>query len=140
MAGVAKKRPTPVETPRFAVRAPDVSIEEVRTASQREEFARFPIDHYAGDENFVPPIVAERRDFIDTSVNPFFQHARGAFFLARRHGKVVGRIAAVNDARYNHFHDTDVGFFGMFESQNDPGIAAGLFEAAGKWIRGTGPT
>lgn len=139
MPGVAKKRPTPVETPRFAVRAPDVSIEEVLNASQREEFARFPIDHYTGDENFVPPIVAERRDFIDVTVNPFFQHARGAFFLARRHGKVVGRIAAVNDARYNHFHDTDVGFFGMFETQNDPGIAAALFEAAGKWIRSTGP-
>ena len=125
--------------PRYAVRAPDVTIEEVVNPHQRDEFSRFPLDLYAGDNKFVPPIVAERREFIDQSINPFFQHARGAFFLARRNGKVVGRIAAVNDSRYNDFHDSDIGFFGMFESLNDPGIAAALFETAARWVRLSGP-
>jgi GNAT superfamily N-acetyltransferase len=51
---------------------------------------------------------------------------------------VVGRIAAVVDERYNRFHGTSDGMVGLFESQNDPGLAAVLFEAALDWVRGHG--
>lgn len=119
-------------------RAPDVSIEQVTSPQARDEFIRFPLKHYAGDENFVAPIVAERRDFIDAGVNPFFRQAKAAFFLARRGGLVVGRIAACVDSRYNRFHDTADGVVGLFESENDPGLAAALFESAGDWLRRQG--
>lgn len=128
----------PPEAPRFAARSPDVSVEQVETQAGRDEFIRFQLEHYAGDEHFVPPIVAERRDFLDPKVNPFFEHARVAYFLARRNGKVVGRVAACVDSRYNHFHDTLDGFVGFFESQNDPGLAAALFEAALAWLKRQG--
>lgn len=124
--------------PAFAVRASDVTVEEVAGGRAKDEFIRFQLDHYAGDEHFVPPIVAERRDFLDPKENPFFEQARAAFFLARRHGKVVGRIAAVIDNRYNRFHGTHDGFVGLFESQNDPGLAAALFEAALGWLKREG--
>lgn len=126
------------EAPRFAARAPGVSVEQVDGPAGRDEFVRFQLEHYAGDDNFVPPIVAERRDFIDPAINPFFREARAAYFLARRGGKTVGRIAACVDARYNRFHDTLDGFVGLFESQNDPGLAAALFEAATDWLRKQG--
>jgi GNAT superfamily N-acetyltransferase len=125
---------TPVETPRFAARANDVVVEEVTTTRARDEFIRFQLDHYAGDPNFVPPIVAERRDFLDPRTNPFFEQARIATFVARRHGRVVGRIAAVIDERYNRFHGTSDGVVGLFESQNDPGLASALFSAACGWL------
>jgi GNAT superfamily N-acetyltransferase len=127
-----------VEQPRFAVRATDVQIEAVESRRGRDEFITFQLEHYEGDENFVPPIVAERRDFINTRVNPFFAQAEGAFFLARRKGRVVGRIAAAVDARYNRFHGTSDGVIGLFESQNDPGLAAALFEAALAWVKSRG--
>lgn len=129
---------TPLPIARFAVRAPDVQVEEVAGGRAKDEFIRFQLDHYAGDEHFVPPIVAERREFLDPKQNPFFEEAKAAFFLARRHGKVVGRIAAVIDARYNRFHGTQDGFVGLFESQNDPGLAAALFEAALAWLKREG--
>jgi hypothetical protein len=112
-----------------------VLVEEVTTAQGRDEFVRFQLEHYAGDGNFVPPIVAERREFLDVRVNPFFAQAEGAFFVARRRGKVVGRIAAVVDARYNRFHGSSDGMVGLFESQNDPGLAAALFENAVAWLK-----
>ena len=136
-----RARPSPplhLPPPRFAVRAPGVSVEEVAGARAMDEFIRFPMDHYAGDENFVPPIVAERREFLDPKQNPFFKEARVAYFLARRQGRVVGRIAAVMDERYNRFHGTHDGFVGFFESQNDPGLAAALFEAALGWLKRQG--
>lgn len=128
----------PVPVPRFAVRAPGVTVEEVAGGRAKDEFLRFQLDHYAGDEAFVPPIIAERREFLDPKVNPFFSRARAAFFLARRSGKVVGRIAAIVDDRYNEFHGTHDGFVGFFESQNDPGLAAALFEAACGWLKRQG--
>jgi GNAT superfamily N-acetyltransferase len=115
-------------------------VEEVAGGRARDEFVRFQLEHYQGDPLFVPPIVAERREFIDPAANPFFQSARASTFLARRAGRVVGRIAAVVDERYNRFHGTRDGFVGMFESQNDPGLAAALFEAATQWLRRQGLT
>ncbi|MBX5481496.1 MAG: GNAT family N-acetyltransferase [Myxococcaceae bacterium] len=124
---------------RHAVKpAADVDIAPVRTTSERDAFVRFQLDHYRDDPNFVPPIVAERRDFVDPAKNPFLEHASLQLFLARRNGKIVGRIAAIDDPHYNQFHNTEVGFFGMFESVNEPGVAAALFDAAAEWVRSRG--
>lgn len=138
MARRAQLVTPPVPPPQHAVAAADVTVEEVSGSAGRDAFVRFQLEHYAGDTNFVPPIVAERRDFIDPKVNPFFGQARAAFFLAKRRGRTVGRIAAVVDSRYNRFHDSRDGFFGLFESQNDPGVAAALFERATEWVRRAG--
>lgn len=116
----------------------DLVVTPVRTTRERDEFVRFQIDHYRGDPNFVPPIVAERRDFVDPKKNPFFSHAQAQLFLARRDGQTVGRIAAINDPNYNQFHDTLVGFFGMFEAVDDPKVAGALLDAAADWVKTRG--
>jgi GNAT superfamily N-acetyltransferase len=117
-----------------------VVIEECTSQALRDEFVRLPLVHYANDPVFVQPIMAERRDFIDASSNPFFESARAAFFIARRQGRVVGRIAACVDLRFNRFHGTRDGFVGLFESQNDPGLASALFQPACEWLRQAGMT
>lgn len=146
MADVAKKpgrrgRPSKAQrVPRFALVATDVVIEECTSQAQRDEFIRLPLAHYAGDPVFVQPIVAERRDFLDPRINPFFENARATYFLARRQGRVVGRIAACVDSRFNRFHGSRDGFLGLFESQNDPGLASALFQPACEWLRQQGMT
>lgn len=137
MRGHATQRPQP--PPPWAAPAADVTIEEVSDARGREVFVRFQQQHYGQDPNFVPSIIVERCEFLDPQVNPYFKGARAAYFLARRRGELVGRIAAVNDSRYNQFHGTDTGFFGFFECQNDPGTASALFRAAAEWVRRSGP-
>jgi hypothetical protein len=138
---VRRGRPSrAARVPRFAVAPSDVTIEACTSQALRDEFVRFLLTHYAGDEAFVQPIVAERRDFIDERINPFFETARATFLLARRGGRVVGRIAACVDTRYNRFHGTRDGFLGLFESQNDPGLAAALFQPACEWLRQAGMT
>ncbi|MFL5318839.1 MAG: N-acetyltransferase [Myxococcaceae bacterium] len=114
----------------------DVAISPVRTTADREAFIRFQLDLYKDDAHFVPPIVAERRDFLDATKNPFLEKAELELFLARRPGgQIVGRIAAVNDPSYNQFHNTDYVFFGMFDALNDPGVANALFDAVASWGR-----
>ncbi len=101
---------------------------------------RFQQALYSSDPNYVPPIAAERRDFLDRRHNPFFAHASAELFLARRNGEVVGRIAAVDDTAYNQFHNTQHGFFGMFDCIHDASVAAHLLDAASTWVRARGMT
>jgi GNAT superfamily N-acetyltransferase len=115
-----------------------VKIIPVRSSAERERFITFQLELYRGDPLYVPPIIAERRDFLDAGKNPFLSHAELQLFLAERDGRTVGRIAVVNDPHYNQFHNTELGFFGMFESVNDPTVASALFDAAAAWIRGKG--
>jgi GNAT superfamily N-acetyltransferase len=62
-------------------------------------------------------------------------------FLARRHGTVVGRIAAVINQAHDHYHHERAGFFGLFECLSDAQAAAGaLLEAAASWTRERGAT
>ncbi|QRK06493.1 N-acetyltransferase [Archangium violaceum] len=116
----------------------DVEVTPVRTSADRTAFIRFVYSIYQGDPNFVPHLEMERRDFMDPRKHPFFEFGEVEFFLARRGKEVVGRIAAVNNPRYNEFHGSNVGFFGLFECVNDAGVARALFEAAASWLRAKG--
>lgn len=118
--------------------AADVTVEPVRTAKERDAFIEFQLKLYAQDPCFVAPIVAERRDFLDARKNPFLAHAELELFLARRHGEVVGRIAAISDPNWNQFHNTDNGFFGMFDAIDDVGVSAALFDTAAHWVKRKG--
>jgi GNAT superfamily N-acetyltransferase len=86
----------------------------------------------------VPPLVFERREFLDRSKNPFFEHAEAEYFLAERDGEVVGRITAHVDERWTQFQGGNDGMFGFFESENDPEVASALVDAAASWVRGRG--
>jgi GNAT superfamily N-acetyltransferase len=116
----------------------DVEVARVQSGPEKDEFIRFQWKVYDGDLHWVSPLLMERREFLDPAKNPFYDHADVALFVARRDGKVVGRIAAVEDRNFNAFHGTKTGYFGLYESVNDPGVAAALFKAAKDWARWRG--
>jgi GNAT superfamily N-acetyltransferase len=115
-----------------------IEITRVASNTDRDAFIKMPWKIYANDPVWVPPLVIERKEFLDREKHPFFEHGKAEFFLARRDGEIVGRIAASDDPKYNELHGSNVGCFGMFESIDDPEVANALFEAASKWLRGLG--
>ena len=58
--------------------------------------------------------------------NAFFKHGEAQLFLARRDGRVVGRISAQIDHAYNAFHGSRWGMFGFLECEDDPEAADAL--------------
>jgi hypothetical protein len=118
--------------------AKDVEVTLVTSGIEKDRFVRFPFEVYQDDPFWVPPLIMERHEFLDPTRNPFFRHAEVSLFLARREGKVVGRIAAVEDRNYNAFHGCKVAYFGLFECIDDPGVAASLVAAARNWARWRG--
>ncbi|HTP52191.1 MAG TPA: N-acetyltransferase [Anaeromyxobacteraceae bacterium] len=131
----------PVAVPRIAEvaqPAKDVEVSLVATGLEKDRFIRFQWEMYGNDPFWVPPLLMERHEFLDARKNPFYRHAEVALFLATRDGKVVGRIAAVEDRNYNAFHGSKVAYFGLFECIDDVGVAAALLAAARNWARWRG--
>ena len=75
------------------------------------------------------------RTLLTPGKNPFFQHAEAQYFLARANGRTVGRIAAIKNDAHTREHGDRVGFYGFFESIDDPRVARTLFDAAAGWLR-----
>jgi GNAT superfamily N-acetyltransferase len=88
---------------------------------------------------WVPPLRMMVRDLLDTKSNPFYRQADRMLFIARRNGKPLGRIAAIENRAHNSFHDDRVGFFGFFEAV-DLDVARALLQSAEDWLRARGLT
>ncbi len=111
-----------------------LEITPMRGRSDLMEFINLPFRLHAGTP-WIPPLKLERVAFLTRPLNPFFKHGEGAFFLARRDGRVVGRISAQFDRNFNDFHSNRWGFFGMLEFEDDQEVVDGLLEAAAGWLR-----
>jgi GNAT superfamily N-acetyltransferase len=118
----------------------NVTVKAAESASDRKEFIELPYRLHKGHPYWVPPLRSDVAHLLDPA-NPFFAHAEAQQFIARdASGKVVGRIVAVkNDAHTDRHHD-GVGFFGFFEAENDPSVAAALFDTARDWLKKRGFT
>lgn len=118
--------------------APSIEVSPVRGRRDREAFLRLPWRLYRGNPAWVPPLLAERRRFLDPRRNPFFRHSQAELFLVRRAGAVVGRIAAAHNRRHLETWGDGAGFFGFFECEDDAEAAGALLAAAGDWLRARG--
>ena len=113
---------------------------EVRNAhglGEIGEFIDLPFRLHAGTP-WIPSLKLERRAFLNRRLNPYFKHGEAEYFLARRNGRVVGRITAQIDFAYNQFHDSRTGMFGFLEFEDDPEALAALLDAAETWLRERG--
>jgi GNAT superfamily N-acetyltransferase len=86
----------------------------------------------------VPPLLFDRKRFLNRDRNPFFKHAEAEFFLAWRGQTPVERISAHIDRHFNEFQHHDWGMFGFFECENDPEAAQALLSSAEEWLRARG--
>lgn len=115
-----------------------VEIEPVQTKRQLKEFIHLPWKIYRDDKAWVPPLLQQERERLSAKHNPFFEHAKAQYFLARRSGEVVGRISAHIDHLHNQTHNEQTGFFGFFESVEDSAVTNALLETASQWLKNEG--
>jgi len=107
----------------------------VTSRAQTVEFIKMPRVIYANDPYWVQPLVLERKWHFDPQKNPFYEHAEVQLFLARRDGRNVGRISAHIDRNHNQQYGEQTGFFGWFESIEDPEVSGALLDTAADWLR-----
>jgi hypothetical protein len=115
-----------------------VEVAPVRSKKDLEEFIHLPWRIYAGNGNWVPPLLYTEKRRFDPKHNAFFKHADVRLLLARRGGQVAGRITAQVDSEHNKFHAERTGFFGFLECIDDPLVAKELLQSAEGWLREQG--
>ncbi len=110
-----------------------VDVEASR--ADRKAFIELPHRLYRKHPYWVPQPRLADKALMNRRKNPFFAHADAQHFLARRDGRVVGRIAAVENRRHNDTHEDRVGFFGFFDvEEGDQDAATALVDAARTWL------
>jgi hypothetical protein len=110
-----------------------VSIRPVRTRRELKRFVKLPFRLHRESEQWVPPLVFERMQFLDRKKNPWFEHGEAEYFLAERDGEAVGRITAHADSRWDSYQGGKDAMFGFFEAAEDPEVVRALFDAATGW-------
>ncbi len=118
----------------------EIEILEVVSKSDLRRFIKLPWKIYKGNSNWVPPLIIDQKAIFDARKNPFFDHSRARYFLARKEGEFVGRIAAIVNDNHNLVHNESAGFFGFFECVRDDSAARALFDAAAGYLKSEGMT
>jgi len=118
--------------------ASDIVVTPVDGKADLKAFIQLPVRLFSGHKGYIPHLNTERQEAFSPQKNPLFKHVDVQFFLARRAGKVVGRISAQIDHASLERYKDDTGHFGCLVAEDDPAIFAVLFKAAEDWLRAKG--
>ncbi|NWF50764.1 MAG: hypothetical protein HXY49_09505 [Ignavibacteriaceae bacterium] len=112
----------------------EIEISVVKSDKELMQFIKMQWSIYKDYKHWVPPLIMDRKKLLSKTKNPFFKHAEAEYFLAKKDGRIVGRIAAIKNNLHNSTHNDKVGFFGFFESINDQQVANMLLDSAKSWL------
>jgi hypothetical protein len=116
----------------------DILQVDLRKRKQVQAFLDLPGRIYRNVPLWVPPLEADERLRLNAKRYPFYRHSAAAFFLAYRDDLPVGRLAVLDNRRYNHYNQTKDAFFYLFECDPDPQTAHALFDSAFAWAHDRG--
>jgi hypothetical protein len=117
-----------------------VNIEKIDTTNKAlvKRFTRIPYRLYANHPQWVPPLFMDAETQLNRTKHPFYEHSDADFFIATKDGRDVGRIAALENKRFNAYHKTTQAQFYLFECEDDQEVANTLFERVFEWARSRG--
>lgn len=111
-----------------------------KTKKDLRRYVKFGIDHYRGNDCFVPPLIFDEVNTLRPEGNPAFDFCDAQSFMAYRDGKPVGRITAIINRVAIERSGKKEGRFGFVDFIDDSDVADALFEAAEGWLREQGMT
>lgn len=122
----------------------EISITPVSSKAEFNAFIDLAYRLNADDPNYVPQLRGEEVAKFSPAGNPFFEHARVQLFLARRDGRVTGRISAhIDELALTQPPEQGMGpgtgNWGALEAE-DEATAAALIARAEDWLRAEGMT
>lgn len=104
------------------------------------QYVKFGINLYHNNPCYVPPLVIDEIMTLSPKKNPAFEVCRAQSFLARRDGKIVGRITAIINDLVNSKNDSKVMRFGFTDFIDDNEVVDALFDAVTTWGKERGMT
>ncbi|MBD3290450.1 GNAT family N-acetyltransferase [candidate division KSB1 bacterium] len=136
-----------MDSPKFTPQKNSVKIISFSNQTTKDKkllkkFVDFHWRHYENEKRYIPLLDYEYLGFKLIGMtgffepqNKFMQYADMRFFLAQQNGEVVGRCNVFVNPRHNAHWNDKVGFFGQFESIEDPAVTTALIDAASEWLK-----
>ena len=105
-------------------------IEVIKVESKKnvKDFVMFPFELYKDCEYWVPPIINEEIDAMDTNKNPVFRNAEAEFYLAYKDNKIAGRIAAIVNWVEIEEQKKNKLRFGWYDTIDDVNVSKALMD------------
>ncbi len=110
-----------------------IEIQEVTSERDLRSFIRFPFDLYGKSPYWVPPLIAEELMTLRRDRNPAFETCKARYWLARRDGTVVGRIAGIINNAYIKKWGHRYARFGWIDFVDEKEVSGALFETLERW-------
>ena len=110
-----------------------IEIRKTPIGGQVKDFLNVVEYIYRDDANYIRPLDFELKQRLSPK-HPFFDHAEGVTITAHRNGFCVGRCTAQIDREHLARYRDDVGFFGLIDTIDDPGVTTALLNTSGEWL------
>ena len=114
------------------------NVQEVKTKAELMRFVKFPDTLYKDCPQYVPALHIDQVHSLTKCASLLY--CKRKMWLALDGRKVVGRICAIINPRYNERYGTKRVRFGWFDCINDIEVARLLIGTAEKWAREQGMT
>ena len=115
-----------------------VSIRDVAGGGDLGRFIRFPFRLYRGNPYWIPPLLIDEHNTLNPEKNPAYRHCRVRLLLAEENGRLLGRAAAIINAKYIQKWGKKYCRFGWLDFVDDPRVSAALLGEVEGWARQNG--
>lgn len=116
----------------------EIVVSSVRSKKELKAFVRFNYELYKDNAYAVPDFLEDTLDTFNPKKNPAFRFCEAEFFLARREGKIVGRVAAIINHHANEKWQRRYVRFGWIDFIDDLEVSEKLLKAVEDWGRQRG--
>ncbi|QQX76353.1 MULTISPECIES: GTP cyclohydrolase [Aequorivita] len=107
-----------------------ITIKQLTSKSDLKKFVTFPFKLYKDSKYWVPSLIKDEMETLDTEKNPVFKNAEAWYYLAYKGDEIVGRIAVI----LNHLEVNEQGKkkirFGWLDMVDDIEVTKALLEKA----------
>ncbi|HAF28004.1 MAG TPA: hypothetical protein DCG75_03055 [Bacteroidales bacterium] len=115
-----------------------LEIAEVKSKADLKKFIYLPEKIHKDHKNWLYPIYSDEWILFDPKKNKAFNYCDTILAIAKKGGKVVGRIMGIINHRYNEINNEDFGRFCFMETYDDPEVFHELVCFVENWAREKG--
>jgi GNAT superfamily N-acetyltransferase len=117
-----------------------LTVEQIDLSNKKQvnEFLQLPFRLYKNHPQWVPPFIDDIRLMMNKQKHPFYELNDADFFAVYRDGKMVSRIAAMENRSFNDYHKVKKAQFYLFETENDQEAVNALFARVFEWAKARG--
>lgn len=115
-----------------------ITIVPAKTKAELKAFVDFPFALYKGNTYWVPPIKADEIKSLMPETNPAFDFCDAAFWLAKKDGKVAGRVGAIINKLSNEKTGEQMARITRLEFIDDKEVVTALLDTAERWAKDKG--